>query len=303
MDRSTTRQLVAKARAQHGLLEPADLPRGVTVHDLVRRGHWTEVLPGVLGPAAVEPTRELRESAAMLWPGRVVLSHFSAARRSGLWVPEDDRAWVSTEFSSPRRDLPGLKVFRTRNLLDRVIKDGFHQWTPPRRTIADLASILTRKQLEAVLLSAIRQDATTAAEVEATIVGLERRRGMRALRELLSLWSPERETMLEDRLHRNVCAVVAEEVKRQFVISRRDGSVQARVDVAVPELLLAFEADGLFFHSTDEQIAADQKRDRGMLTRGWQTVRFREGVLDDQAAVRSEIRGIVERRRQDRRAA
>jgi very-short-patch-repair endonuclease len=123
------------------------------------------------------------------------------------------------------------------------------------------------------------------------------------LKELLELWTPERETLLEDRLHGHVCAVVTERVERQFVIERRNGSVRARIDVAIPELRLAFEADGLFFHSTDEQIAADQHRDRDLMKRGWLTARFREGVLDDGARVRADVRAIVERRRQDRRAA
>lgn len=299
MDRAQTRALVAKARSQHGLLAQRDLPAGATLAELVRDGLWQDVLPGVVGAASVEVTREMRESATMLWRGKVVLSHFSAARRAGIWVPDDPRAWISVAFDSRRRDLPGLKVVRTRQLFAKVVRDGIHQWTPARRTIVDLAPYLTRKQLEAVLLSAVRLGETSVADVAAAAVGLERRRGMADLWQVLGLWSPERETMLEGRLLEDVRAVVDRGVQGQHWVTSPDGTQRARLDVAIPELRLAFEADGLYYHSTDEQLAADQARDRWLAALGWLTIRFREGALDDRAAVRAEIASIVARRHLD----
>ena len=163
--------------------------------------------------------------------------------------------------------------------------------------------VLSRKQLEAVLLSAVRQGVVTAAAVLAHADHLRGRKGVRLVRDVVELWTPQRESLLEDRLFEDVRSVAGVEAVRQLPVLRPGGPLVARVDVALPELRLAFEADGLHFHSTDVQIAADQKRDRLLLALGWLTVRFREGVLDDRPAVRREITAVVDRRRRDLRAA
>ena len=300
---------MAAARERQGLIDQRVLnkvAKGSTTAGLMRTGAWQEVLPGVLASATVEPTRELRESASMLWVPEGALSHFSAARKEGIWIPDNDDAWVTAPFGCTHRSREGLQVYRTRNFPKDTKTDGFHRWTPPARTVVDLAGVTTRKQLEAVLLNVIRNRKATAKDISAVVAKLLRRRDLDVLAQLLELWSPERETMLEDVLYGDVVAVVTEPVARQLVLERSGALTEVRIDVAVPELLLAFEADGLFFHSTDDQIAADQTRDRGLLKRGWLTVRFREGVLDSRAFVRREIREVTDRRRQDlrgRRAA
>jgi very-short-patch-repair endonuclease len=92
-------------------------------------------------------------------------------------------------------------------------------------------------------------------------------------------------------------------VERQFVVRSAAGDFLGRTDVAIPELRAAFEADGLFFHSTDEQIRSDQLRDRRFMTAGWQTARFREGPLGDRRAVRRDIAAIIAARRRELPAA
>src|SRR5690349_6009529 len=119
MDRRITRQLVQRAREQHGLLQAADVDAvdpGRSLAELVRTCAWQEVLPGVVAPAAVEITTDLLESAAMLWVPTSQLSHQSAARRSGFWVPDDDAASISVPFESTARDRDGIRVSRTRQL-------------------------------------------------------------------------------------------------------------------------------------------------------------------------------------------
>lgn len=300
MDRRVTKALMARARQQHGLLDAADVTAvdsGRTVGDLVRSGIWQQVLPGVVAPAGVEVTRELLEAAGMLWIPRSMLSHESAARRHGFWVPDNEHACLTTPYADTRRSRGLVQISRTRSYPKLQLRSGLIRYALADRTVVDLAERLTRRQLEAVLLSAIRRGCTTADEVRLVAAELNRRPSVRLVMDVVALWTAERESLLEDRLHDDVCYVVpAHEVVRQLVVANRDGSELARLDVAVPRLKLAFEADGLLFHSTDAQIAADQSRDRSMFTRGWHTTRFREGVLDDRAAVRREIREIVDRR-------
>lgn len=307
MDRRVTKALMAAARQQHGVLNAADVAAvdsTRTLDGLVRSAIWQEVLPGVVAPAAVEVTRELFESACMRWILPSMLSHESAARRHGFWVPDNPNACLTTLHTDPHRSRAGVQISRTRQYPKLQLRSGLHRYSMADRTIVDLAGRLTRRQLEAVLLSAIRNNATTAEEVRVQAQLLSRRPSVRLVMDVVALWTAERESLLEDRLYGDVCSVVpSHEVERQYVVENRDGSVYARLDVAVPRLRLDFEADGLLFHSTDDQIAADQRRDRGLFTRGWHTERFREGVLDDRAAVRRDIRAIVERRTRDQRAA
>lgn len=305
--RSVNRALVARAATQRGLLSSRDVrelagDRGVS--SLLAEGWWREVLPGVLAPAGSVDDRDLLETAAMLWERRSVLSHSSAARRHGFWVPDDERVWVTVEYDAPKRPVPGLRLVRTRRFELRYETDGLHRWTPADRTLVDLAMVLTRPQLEASLLSAVRGRATTAAAVAEAAASLRSRPGTSTLLAVTALWQPERESLLEDRLDALVRSAVPDErVERQHALLRRDGSRHVRIDVAIPGLRLAFEADGLLHHSSDAQVAADQARDRSLLARGWQTVRFREGSLDDEAAVRRDVRAIVLRRREDLRVA
>lgn len=307
MSRDHERTLSALALRQHGLLTATDLSRVTGRPDELRRrlrgGAWQEVLPGVVAPAAVEPNRALVASAAMLWAPTGQLSHHEAAAREGIWVPEGEHLRLTVPFASTRRSVKGLEVVRTRHLPRTFGTDGFHRWTPPARTVVDLGMVLTRRQLEAVLLSAIRRGATTAAQVDAVAATLSGRAGLADVRAVTDLWSPERESFLEDLLHGDLRATVPDEVVRQHRILDAQGNVVARTDAAIVALKLAFEADGLAFHSTDEQIAADQRRDRALLALGWLTVRFREDALANRFLVRREIAAVVARRRHDLRVA
>lgn len=303
VNRAQRQALLRVAQGQHGLVRHDDVQLidsgRSALRDLRREGGWQTVLPGVLASATAVITPALMADAAMLWDTDCLLCGTSAAQRDRIWVPDVSGVRVTVPFASSRRSLPGLTVVRTRHFPRRHVSNGFHRWTEPGRTLVDLSQELTPRQLEASLLSAIRLKRTTAAEVDLATEGLNNRAGLAALHRITGLWSPERESLLEDRLYGDVTAVAPSGVSRQLVVSGADGRALARLDVAIEELRLGFEADGLHFHSTDEQIAADQQRDRALMGRGWQVVRFREGVLDHRAPVQADIRAIVaERRRQ-----
>jgi hypothetical protein len=308
MSAATESALAEVARRQRGLLCERDLVARTRRPDELRRrlrsGGWQIVLPGVITPAAVEVDRSLREAAAMLWLPQGGLSHYSAARRDEIWVPDDDRAWLAVPFEDGHRSRHGVEIVRTRHPVDRWTSDGFLRWTPAARTLVDLAQCLGERSLQAALLSAVRKQKTTAADVIAAAEGLDGRAGLGLLRKVTSLWTPERESLLEDGLFADVCSVVPiDEVERQCEVRDRSGRLLGRADVALPGLRMAFEADGLLFHSTDADIAADQRRDRSFLAIGWQTARFREGVATDRALVGHDVQQMVAARRRQLGAA
>lgn len=263
----------------------------------LRSGLWREVLPGVIAPIVLEVDRDLIEAAAMLWAPTGWLSHHGAARREGIWVPEDDRVWLGVPFKSGQRSRSEIAVVRTRQV-PPLCTDGFFRWTKPPRTIVDLAQLLDERTLSAVLLSAVRKKKATAAEVSDAAKPLNGRHQLGRLFQVIALWSPERESLLEDELYADVLSVAGGlDVQRQVVVRSRAGGYLGRADVGIEELRLAFEADGLLFHSTDAQIAADQRRDRQFMSASWQTARFREAALGDRTSVRRDIAAIIDARR------
>jgi very-short-patch-repair endonuclease len=301
------RKLLLHARAQSGLLRESDLVsisrRANELRRRLRSGLWQEVLPGVVGPIVLDVDRALLEAAAMLWAEAGWLSHHCAARREGIWVPDDDRVRLGVPFKDGHRSRPEVGVVRTRHVPE-LRTDGIFRWSPPARTIVDLAQLLDERTLSAVLLSAVRKEKVTAAEVATAAEPLAGRRGLARLTRVVSLWTPERESLLEDQLHADVLSVAPGfEVRRQFVVRNRTGADLGRADVVIEELRLAFEADGLLFHSTDAQIAADQRRDRQFMTAGWQTARFREAALGDRTGVRRDLAGIIDERGRQLRVA
>lgn len=303
MDLGRRRALAARARAQGGLLTAADFGAvGLdesTLRTEVRHGRLTLILPGVGAPAGLPLDRGVRTRAAALWlPPDGGLSHLSAAEQSGIHVPSFDDVWVTVPWARPQRSRRGLVVIRTRHIPPQWrVRDGL-RWTAPARTLVDLAQVLSAKQLDAALLSAVRRRLTTAALVDAAAEGLAGRAGLHLLRQTTRRCSPERESQLEDLLDADIRAVTDQIVVRQLTVTCADGRT-VRGDVAIPALRLIFEADGLLFHSTDAQLMGDQRRDRALLITGWQVVRFREGPLDDRARVRAEIDAIIRRRQRD----
>ena len=307
MSAELERRLLLHARTQSGLLHERDLvrisPRADEYLRRLRSGLWHEVLPGVLAPLLLDADRDIIEAAAMLWARAGWLSHHSAARREGLWVPDDDRVRIGVPFKDGHRSRPELAVVRSRHAPE-LRTDGFFRWSPPARTVVDLAQLLDERALSAVLLSAVRTGKATAAEVAATAEPLACRRGIARLTRVVSLWTPERESLLEDQLHADVLSVAqGHVVTRQFVVRDQSGRQLGRTDVAIEELRLAFEADGLLFHSTDAQIASDQLRDRRFMGAGWQTARFREAALGDRTVVRRDLAAIIAVRRRQLFAA
>jgi len=253
-----------------------------------------------LSQRARPSTGELLTRAAVLWlPPYGALSHASAARCWGIHVPNDAGVWVTVPWEAPQRSRSGVTVVRTRHLPARWRTGRELRWTPADRTIVDLAQVLRARELDAALLSAVRRGVSSAVEVDRAAMGLHGRAGLQLLRRTTSRWTAERESQLEDLLDADVRSVYSGEVKRQVTVPDAAGRPVARLDIAAPELRLAFEADGLLFHSTDSQLAADQRRDRALLARGWTVVRFREGPLDDRSAVRADLAAIVARRSRD----
>jgi very-short-patch-repair endonuclease len=65
------------------------------------------------------------------------------------------------------------------------------------------------------------------------------------------------------------------------------------LDFAMPDIKLGIEVDGALFHSTDEQIASDKRRDGRLAQQGWTILRFTDREVENKT--RQVIEAIIKR--------
>ena len=198
-----------------------------------------------------------------------VLSHGSAA---ALWEIGDERRGmieVSIVAQSPRRRR-GVVAHRRFSLLanDVTQHDGIPV-TTPTCTLVDLAARLGRGRLERAIREADKRDLT---DPEALRVALDHMGGRAGV------------AVLRDALDRRTLVLTDSELERRFLpIARRAGLPPPqtqrivngfRVDFYWRELGLVVETDGLRYHRTPAQQAADRVRDQAHTAAGLTPLRF-----------------------------
>lgn len=202
-----------------------------------------------------------------------VLSHGSAAALWGIGVEKIGLIEVSTRSGSPRRRT-GVRVHRRRSLRAdaAVLRDGIPV-TSPVQTLIDLATRLDGRPLERAINEADIRDLV---DPEALREELEGRRdaGAPPLRRLL-----DRATFVYART----------ELERAFLPLARDVGLPPpltaqwvngyEVDFHWPDLRLVVETDGLRYHRTPAEQAADRRRDQAHTAAGLTHLRFTHGQV------------------------
>ena len=274
-DRSTRRgQVWALAARQHGVVARSQL-RDLGFHPQaikrrIANGRLHPLMRGVYAVGRPQVTRQGHWMAAVLSCGAgAVLSHGSAA---ALWEIGDERRGmieVSIVAQSPRRRR-GVVAHRRFSLLanDVTQHDGIPV-TTPTCTLVDLAARLGRGRLERAIREADKRDLT---DPEALRVALDHMGGRAGV------------AVLRDALDRRTLVLTDSELERRFLpIARRAGlpppQTQCqvngfRVDFYWPELGLVVETDGLRYHRTPAQQAADRVRDQAHTAAGLTPLRF-----------------------------
>ncbi|MDH3293097.1 MAG: type IV toxin-antitoxin system AbiEi family antitoxin domain-containing protein [Acidimicrobiia bacterium] len=246
--------------------------------------------------------------ATLAVPGSL-LSRRSAAAAHGFSmfaaVDGADRHDVQvTAAHGTSRVLSGVVVHETRLMLDedRVeIAPGL--WaTSPARTVFDLAAELSPRRLRHVVQLQVRAGNPTASELHACFESLNRRGvpGARHLsRILIELFAadPIPASELEHRVWIELSRHGVTGFQRQFRPPWYDGR-RGIVDFAHPQLRLVLEADGRRWHSTDQAIEDDHRRDRLAASHGWVTIRVGwSEIVNRPAATMAEIAAVIDQRR------
>ncbi|MGH2729972.1 MAG: type IV toxin-antitoxin system AbiEi family antitoxin domain-containing protein, partial [Actinomycetota bacterium] len=163
-----------------------------TIRNRVKRGYWTEVLPGVYRLPGGTDGLPQRVMAAILWAGKgAVASHRCAAWLRG-W---DGSGRPTVEITTTRRlsKRPGIIVHRSAPLLPQdVDRLGPIPVTGAARTLLDIGSVLSPENAELALEDALRRGHVTLARLRWQVAaqGGPGRHGTAGIRTLLKARPP-----------------------------------------------------------------------------------------------------------------
>jgi very-short-patch-repair endonuclease len=185
--------------------------------------------------------------------------------------------------------LEGVRVHRRSNLTAADITT--HQGIPvtsPVSTLVDLAATLPTNALEAAISEADKRDLTSPESLRDAVLALPRRPGIAKLRKLLD---------------RHNFRLTDSELERYFLPIARRAALPPpltqqwvngfRVDFFWPELGLVVETDGLRYHRTPAQQAADRRRDQVHTAAGLTPLRFTHYQVRYEAALVTQTLGAV----------
>jgi very-short-patch-repair endonuclease len=271
---SLGRRVWPLARRQHGVITRGQLLKlGLTpraIEHRLAKGRLHPVARGVYAVGTPQLSHHGRWMVAVLSCGPdAALSYESAAALLGMRPDRGDKIEVSVPAHVSRRP-PGIVVHRRtrRGPGEVTVHDGIPV-TSPACTLVDLATRLSRRQLEAAINEADKLDLIDPESLRSALDPLAGRPGVAALRELLD---------------RRTFRLTDSELERRLLrIARRVGLGPPEtgahvngfeVDFYWPELDLVVETDGLRYHRTPAQQARDRLRDQAHLAAGTTPLRF-----------------------------
>jgi hypothetical protein len=259
-----------------------------TADDLASLGLTRSQLRGLLAEGAVRTELygvycrrdlpegvDLRARAASL----VLPEHSVVCDRSAAWL------WgISCLEYAELGVLPALEVVSCggadrsrrvgvyggkRDLLpSEITQVGGVRVTTPLRTAIDLACLRGRRDALAVLDAFRREFGLTCEDYERQLHRFKRRRGCKQARELAPLAIPDAESQGESWTRMAIIDDGLTPPRAQVEVLVPDhGGV--RLDLAYEHLRIAIEYDGVEFHTSDEDRAADRRRREALRRAGW----------------------------------
>ncbi|HMS63200.1 MAG TPA: DUF559 domain-containing protein [Solirubrobacteraceae bacterium] len=162
---------------------------------------------------------------------------------------------------------------------DRTVREGF-PLTSPARTLADLAGVLDRDELDAALERARSGRLVRPAEVLAAVARGPSRRGAGALRELLA----ERPTLTRSEAERRLLALIGR--ARLPAPATNVRAAGHEVDCLWLRERLVVEVDGYAYHAGRDAFERDRRRDADLLAAGHRVIRVTwRRIVDEPEAV------------------
>jgi len=268
------REIWALVRRQHGVLAHRQLLElGMARSSIrwrVKRGRLHPVRRGVYAVGRPHLDRHGRWMAALLACGsEAVLSHGSAA---ALWgFGQEPRGVVAVSIPARRRCRhPGIRAHRRTGLSPEEL--SAHEGVPvtaPARTLIDLATQLSPRQLERAVNEADKLDRVRA---DALHAALAHHRGLPGVARLRALLDP-----LVFRLSDSDLELLLRPLARAAGLPTPETKTWVNgyeVDFFWPELGIVVETDGLRYHRTPSQQTRGLRRDQAHQMAGMRPLRF-----------------------------
>lgn len=252
-----------------------------------RRGRLHVRYRGVYSVGHTVLRREGHWLAAVLACGpTAVLSHRSAA---ALWdLRPSSRSRVDVSVRVRRHPPPAIDVHHVRRLAPHEVsvRDGIPV-TTVSRTLADLAGVLARRDLERTLE---RAEAMRVLDVPSLLASVAHRPGARAVREIVASWQP---AITRSEFEVRMLRLVRRAGLPEPLVNARVADLE--IDLLWPEHGLAAEADSLQFHLTRAAMERDRTRDAVLAPLGYRVLRFTDRQVRKRpneviAAVRAGLR-------------
>ncbi|MFV0633259.1 hypothetical protein [Demequina sp.] len=205
---------------------------------------------------------------------------------------------VTTSPTRVRRRVPQVHLLRTMHAFPALPLHGIPTAAPEVALLHAMGE-MSRERARALALEALASQRIDVGTVAQT-VGERRFRGRRALREALAAFDVGVRSVLEyDGLTQVLPGPEFAHLIRQHAIT-----VEGRrmlLDTYDPALKVAFEFDGVAFHTSRERWESDRERDTLLASVGIQTVRFTSRDVRERAgwcrvmalAVLAQRRGLV----------
>jgi very-short-patch-repair endonuclease len=267
-------------RAQHGLITTAQAVKALGPS---RKARWVQerrlmsVQPSVYRMAGAPETWHQSLMAAQLTVDGVV-SHRSAAELWGLIQPAG-YVEVSVRAGTNRTIRPPAIAHRIGDLHPRlaVEREGL-KITDAVRTVIDLGLVMPWFLVHRAMAKGISNKAFQVSEIRVLRDALARpgRNGTGIVKAILDgdllILSKE-----ESELERRFTGLSRKHNLPELAIQHEvwnAGRFIARVDAAMPALLLAIEIDGFEHHSTPEAFQRDRSRQNALVRLGWTVLRF-----------------------------
>lgn len=284
------------ARRQHGVIARRQLlelgaPRTAIEHRLAR-GRLHRLWRGVYAVGRPEVSQRGRWMAAVLACGpNARLSHRSAACLWGVYPTAPSTIDVVVP-ASVARSRSGVRVYRQLELPGRrLAKVERIPVTDLVSTLIDLASVVGGGTLERSINEADRKGLINPEDLAVSVAALSPRPGLSLLRGLLERESRSlTDSGLERRFRRIARAAGLPAPETQVMVNGY------RVDFLWPKQGLVVEVDGLRYHRTPLQQAADRRRDQTHTAAGLTVLRFAQHqVVHEPEQVESLLRAVAQR--------
>lgn len=279
---SIDRRVAQLAASQHGVFSGLQVVEiGATRRMIERRlgaRRWEAMTRGVYRLAGSPPSwRQALMIACLAWGRDAVVSHCAAA---ALWILAGFRpGHVVLTLPRIRRTgrRQGLAIVHQSSIppSDVTTIDGIPV-TTPARTLLDLASVVSREELEEAVDDALPRGLVSLPRLRWMLNRPDNkgRPGIARLRAVVEACEPGAsvpQSVFERRLLRTICRGGLPEPIPQHEIRNR-GRMVARVDYAYPETRLAIEADGYRWHSGRANWERDRARLNELTLLGWRII-------------------------------